>query len=387
MLRSLTPMVKTVVLCCGLAFIAAAEDDCIIRVINEDVDDGCEDTASVCNLDCELAVNDAGCPLCQCAELPPPSACTADGDCRENQRCEVVDACPACVNDPVAPCEIACTLEGRCVDFDVCTTVLCAADTVCTVDACGFAVCVPNDREFCGDDGECGEGRFCDFSQGGADDGSSRPAPPPDGSDGDMRVGVCREAQQVSCANVRCGEASHCVESIDGPVCMPLESECDFNTDCGPGARCEIFCGSSCDGSTDPEPSCDTACHIIGQCVPDNDDCAALCGADGVCLVNADGSLSCELVREAECVSDQQCATGACNAAEVCLSNPGCADDSACTEECWGFCIERQPAAECVSDQQCATGACNAGEVCLSNPSCGTGEPCTDECWGFCIER
>jgi Cys-rich repeat protein len=300
MLRSLPALAKTLPLCCGLLFIAAAEDDCRILIVADD--SVCEDVGSVCNLDCALAVNDEGCEICACTEPPPSQGCVQDGDCREGERCELVDACRPCAEAPDEECVrgAACRLEGRCVDVrpDPCATVLCSPDTRCAVDENGEAVCIP-----------------------------AEPPPPP--------------------------------------------SECSSDEECGPEAHCQISC--------EEEPSCfacDT-CLVVGRCVREVDECAALCGPGADCAISSDGSVSCDPTRPPECTSDADCATGTCNAGEdVCASDPACQDASgdddfvACSDVCWGYCVEPRPTA-CFDDSECA-----AGEVCELITSC---PPCHDD--------
>ena len=101
----LTALLKAVPPCCGLMFIAAAEDDCTIRIVTgEDDDDGCEEVDEVCNLDCVLATNEEGCEICECAtDPPPPEGCESDADCRDGQICVSQDGCPPCANDRNRP--------------------------------------------------------------------------------------------------------------------------------------------------------------------------------------------------------------------------------------------------------------------------------------------
>lgn len=369
--RSLASLAKALPFCCGLLFIAAAEDDCTIRILTgDDNGDGCEDTESVCNLDCELAVNDAGCSICECADPIPVQGCADDSECGAGQRCEFIEACPPCANDPSQPCDVACSFDGRCVDVgpDPCAAVDCSPDSFCAVDENGQAVCIPSNERFCTFDDECGAGSFCDFSQCGAGD-ANRPEQPDDSSD-PVCAGVCSELPPpVGCESVLCVDGSHCVEDASGPVCLPNDSECSLDADCGEGAHCEITC------QQDPNcPFCDS-CLVVGQCVSDTDDCAALCGPGSTCVIDPSGSVSCEpLDGVPECTSDADCASGSCNAAEVCMSDPACTPNDnglvACTDVCWGFCVEPQPAS-CLADADCA-----AGEVCLVRESC---LPCNDQ--------
>ena len=361
MLRSLTSFAKALPFCCGLLFIAAAEDGCVIFDFG-DPPEVCEDTESVCNLECELAVNGEGCPICECAEQPLPDECASDSDCANAQVCTFTETCPPC---NTAICDDPCTSEGRCVDIVPlsCAAVLCAPDTICVEDN-GQAQCIPVDTNYCGTDDECVDGHFCDFSQcggtsdppqGGSDEGG-------DGESGDVIcAGVCREIPPLSCAAVLCEQGTTCIEDPHGPVCIPNVSECSQDEDCGPSAHCENYCTS------DPNcPSCDI-CMVIGQCVANND-CEALCGVGSECLVDVDGMLTCQPVPVAECTSDSECDGGICNAADLCLSDPACGGSNdglvACTAVCWGFCVEPLPAA-CVVNEDCA-----AGEVCQTDSDC-----------------
>lgn len=394
----LTALLKAVPLCCGLLFVAAAEDECVIRIVTDDGDsDECEAVDEVCNLDCVLATNEEGCAICECAtEPPPPENCESDADCRDGQVCISQGGCPPCASDPNQPCDIACTFEGVCVDVnpDPCAAVLCSPDTFCAVEENGEAVCLPIDGELCFADSDCGDRGFCDFST--CNGGGTEPAPPDDSGDNgggqDIAcLGTCKEFEEpLGCENVLCEEGTICVEGFNGPECLPVESQCNTDEDCaanGQGGRCEISC------LPDPNcPECDV-CLVVGQCVND-DICAALCGPGQECVISDDGSVSCEDVRPAECTSDADCASGSCNANEVCLSDPACADPSggnglvACTDVCWGYCVEPQPAS-CFEDAECAAGEiCEVIETCLPCSDDPNGPDCLAPCFieGRCVQ-
>lgn len=403
----ITALLKAVPLCCGLVFVAAAEDECTIRIVTDDGDgDGCEEVQDVCNLDCVLATNEEGCEICECAEEPPPETCADDSDCRDGQVCQFFEACPPCAqpqpDDPNAPqCDVACFAEGRCVDVqpDPCAAVLCAPDSFCAVDESGEAVCIPFGGEGCTSDFDCGDNAFCDFSTCNAD--GTAPAPgddpnrPDDGSGGGsdlVCLGTCVVIDDITCDNVLCDEGSHCVEGFNGPECVPNESECETDEQCN-GGRCELLCLPMPDC-----PECD-ACMIVGRCVEDGDDCAALCGPGQECRIDADGSVTCEDVTPppAECTSDADCQTGRCNAGEVCMSDPSCSADpdgnnggfAPCTDVCWGYCVEEEPTpTSCLDDSECAPGEiCEIRESC---PPCVNGDPaCEVPCFleGSCVPQ
>jgi hypothetical protein len=395
----LTALLKAVPLCCGLMFVAAAEDECVIRIVTDDGDgDECEAVDEVCNLDCVLATNEEGCEICECAtEPPPPEGCESDADCRDGQICVSQDGCPPCAADPNQPCDIACTFEGVCVDVnpDPCAAVLCSPDTVCAVDENGQAVCLPIEGELCFADSDCGERAFCDFStcNGGGSDGNdgNEPAPPDDGDQDIACLGTCRELDEpFGCENVLCDDGSICVEGFNGPECVPVESQCNTDEDCaanGQGGRCEISCLPMPDC-----PECD-ACLVVGQCVND-DICAQLCGPGQECQIDADGSVSCGDVRPPECTSDADCESGNCNADEICLSDPACEDPDgngfvACDAVCWGYCEQPQPTS-CFEDAECGDGEiCELRETCLPCEDDPNGQGCEAPCFveGVCVQQ
>jgi hypothetical protein len=391
-MQTLKTLARVLPLCCGF-FLMAAQDDCTIRIVTDDGDE-CEDVDEVCNLDCELATNDDGCPICACAgegegegEGEGAGECLSDADCRDGQFCALEESCPPCVNGDPA-CDVACTLKGTCVDIqpDPCAAVLCAPDTICLVDENGNPQCIPvNDG--CRSDDECGPNAFCDFSlcgqrpDGSNGGGSDAPIAPCD-------VGFCHEIDPGSCANVFCGPGSICVETDVGPQCVPSNDGCQADSDCGPNAHCEQVC------SPDPNcPMCDV-CFLQGICVDDG--CPALCGPGSQCVIHDDGSVGCEPIvpPTPECTSDDQCANGAvCNAADVCLPNPACGPNSSglvvCTDECWGYCVPPEPAS-CTDDSQCAQG--EYCEVTTTCPACGdpnTDPACLAPCFieGKCLPR
>lgn len=388
----ISALLKAVPLCCGLLFVAAAEDECTIRIVTDDGDgDDCEAVDEVCNLDCELAVNEEGCEICECAAEPPPpppAECQSDADCLEGQYCES-NGCPPCASDPNQPCDVACTFEGRCVDIqpDPCAAVLCSPDTFCAVDENGEAVCLPiNGGDLCFSDEDCGERAFCDFSTCNAD--GTEPGDPdrPDDNGGGGQdiacLGTCKEFDEpIGCENVLCQEGTICVEGFNGPECVPVESQCNTDEDCaanGQGGRCELTCMPMPDC-----PECD-ACLVVGQCVQD-EQCAALCGPGQECRINDDGSVSCEEVRPPECTSDADCASGSCNANEVCMSDPNCADPDgsglvACDAVCWGYCVEPQPEpTSCFEDSECA-----ADEICETVTTCVCNDQNDPQCLAPC---
>lgn len=378
-MQTLSTFARLLPLCCGL-FLMAAEDDCTIRVVVDDDDDDCEDledVEEVCPLDCELALNDDDCPVCECAggEGEGEGECRTDADCPIGTACVVQEMCTGACADGDASCEVACVVSGRCleVNSDPCLAILCAPDTICVSDGQGNAQCIPMTGE-CRSDADCGPNAVCDFSQCGVrPDGSNEPGFAP------CDLGFCVEASPppppFGCEAVLCEQGTHCVEGINGPVCVADGGECRVNEDCGPGAHCETVC------SPDPNcPECDV-CIFTGICVADA--CPALCGPGSECVIRADGTAGCEPLPtpEPECMSDVDCPQGTvCNASDACLSDPACSIDAngvvVCPEVCWGFCVappDQEPT-RCTDDSQCgADQLCELRESC---PACG--DPNTD---------
>lgn len=390
---TLSTLARVLPLCCGV-LLMAAEDDCTIRVIVEDEDE-CEDVEDVCPLDCPLATNDDGCPICECAgsegEGEGEGECVTDADCREGQICAYDGACPPCADGDPA-CAIGCdAANGHCVDVgpDPCLAAFCAPDTICVVDAAGNAQCVPVNGG-CRADSDCGRNAFCDFSQCGTRPDGTEPGPGgPNDPVAPCETGVCVEVPPLpTCAEVRCEPGTRCVDTLNGPTCVADGGECQVNDDCGAGAHCEVVCG------TDPNcPECDV-CVFIGICVAD--DCPALCGPGSQCVVLADGTVGCEPVEPPppECMTDDDCQAGTvCNASDACLADPVCSRDAngliACPEVCWGYCVPPAPTS-CSDDTQCAADEfCELRNTCLpcsdpnNDPACLA--PCILE--GACVPR
>lgn len=367
---SLPPLARALPLAFGL-LLMAAEDECTIRIVTDDGDE-CEDVDEVCNLECELATNEDGCRICECADVepppPPPVGCQSDIDCGPGQACQIVDVCPPCAppEDPNEPGVCECFVEGVCVDVqpNPCDEVACTPDSICVVDDFGQPVCIPVDGELCMSDADCGERAICDFS---TCNGGARPDDPNGDPDQVVCLGQCRPVDEppppFGCEAVLCEEGTHCVEGFGGPICVPNESECNVDEDCvnadGSAGRCELLCLPipGC-------PECD-ACMVVGQCVGDEPP-----------------------PPPPDCTSDADCAEGArCNASEVCLSDPACeqADENgvvACDAVCWGYCVAPEPAS-CLADSDCAAGErCEVVESC---PACDPNDPNGGDCFAPCF--
>lgn len=406
---SLSRTLKAAPLCCCLFLVAAEGDDCTIRIVGPEPDD-CVDREEFCpDLQCdEFRTNDDGCEICECADPVPPQECLDDADCAPGLICELRENCPPCVNaDPA--CEAACVLSGVCVEpgpgtCDDGTPAVCdmlppscpAGSILAQQNGC-FACVDPNTCRPIEDPCalvDCGPGSFCDSSSGQAqcvpfgcfsdfDCGPSEICSfdetcgaRPDGIV--ACTGQCVPA--LSCANVLCAPGTTCQETGNGPQCVPDDTQCVDNADCGPGAHCETFCAA------DPScPNCDV-CRMVGVCVDDG--CPALCGPGSECVVNPDGTVGCVPVQTV-CLSDGECGEGErCNADELCLPPPGCSDPSnggiSCPDVCAGFCVP----ATCTDDTQCrADETCVIDAVC---PPCAGGDPaCLVPCFaeGHCQPR
>jgi hypothetical protein len=392
MMRSLPAPIRCLPLC-SLLFLAAAEDDCVIRIETEDDDDEeCPNTDELCpDLQCDrFATDEDGCTLCECApgegEGEGEGECLSDADCGPGLVCELFEQCGCGANDenrpedPSEPC--VCEVFGYCNDPNLwgCANVLCEPGTVCIEDDAGNAQCVPTNDEYCQSDAECRDDERCNLDYC---------INPPDGDCAPVCThGLCEPIAQPG----ECYDDSQCPEGFFCSYYDAVPPDCDGSqgNDCAglvaPMGVCVERDPSSCEEICGPNSACSVDANGEVRCEP-IDDCAALCGPGSECVVFEDGSIGCVPVQNAECVSDQDCSDGlVCNANEICLSNPTCDQNGACTDECWGFCVEPAPTS-CQADTDCAQGqVCEVREVCPA--MCADGDPnCDAPCYveGICV--
>lgn len=402
MLRTMPKPLRCLPLC-SLLFLAAAEDDCVIRIETDDDEEECPNLDELCpDLQCDVrATDEDGCELCECGgegEGEGEGECSSDQDCPPGLVCEVYEACgcdgtnrpDGSENDQAEePC--VCEVYGVCTEPNGggCWDVMCPPDSVCVEDEAGNAQCVPGNDIYCQSDFECRDGEFCNLDYcinpecENSPDAACEPV---------CTHGLCEPYTQPG----ECWDDSSCPE---GFYCEfydqtePAPGDCDPNSgNCSglvaPMGRCVERDPDQCAALCGPGSECVIDQNGEVRCVP-IEECAALCGPGSECVFFDDGSVGCIPVQQAECVSDQDCADGLlCNANEVCLSDPACNDpnsDVACTDVCWGFCVEPAPAS-CQADADCAQGEiCELREAC---PPCANGDPACDmPCFveGVCV--
>ena len=198
-------------------------------------------------------------------------------------------------------------------------------------------------------DGDQGDG---DGDQGDGDQGDG------DGDQGDGD-GDGDGPEPPSCASVVCKEGTDCVDTDEGPKCLPHEENPCNLTDCPDGQTCELQNGEA-------------------VCVAPADDCGGMtCDAGTTCMDTDEGKM---------CVPDEDnpCLDEQCDPDETCQIIDGRAE---CVDRCDGFacdqgqhcdlvyppCIEPvnpdiapncDPRPTCVDDETCATLDCGHDQYC-----------------------
>ena len=190
-------IIRALPLCCGLFLMAADARECTIHIVTDNGGGGGSEGEG------EGEGDDGG-------------ACVVDGDCASGQVCQHDTVCPACP-DPAQPCPDLCIINdsGHCVDAD---PGRCAADA------------------------DCGPDAFCDFSQCGNGTPSAGNAPIACSS------GVCAPVPPpppLRCDQVLCSPDTHCVDSPEGPQCIPNDGRCLSDADCGDHQVCHFDANSS----------------------------------------------------------------------------------------------------------------------------------------------
>jgi hypothetical protein len=220
-----------------------------------------------------------------------------------------------------------------------CDGVDCASGSHCEATACEDDVCPAR----------------CVPDQGGDGDGDNGDG---DG-DGDQGDGDGDGPEPPTCASVVCKEGTDCVDTNQGPKCLPhQENPCNL-TDCPDGQTCELQDGDavcvslpeSCGGMTCDEG---TTCMDTDEgkmCVPDEDNPCLdeQCDADETCQI-IDG--------RAECVDP--CERFECDQGQHCdLVYPPCVEpvDPDLAPNC-------DPRPLCVDDVTCAAVSCGHDEYC-----------------------
>ncbi len=360
------------------------------------------------------------CPNCPCfGECQPasPSKCKQDSDCKPGQFCNKDNQCEdyPCIgeggNGVVYPWSakccaglqsISCAKPGKDGTCEACTGAF-----FCT--KCGDGICKSPENECncpedcaktqgCKSDEDCPDGQYCGFK---SSDSDTAPGP----------GGVCKPIPEGQClGDSDCPEGEACSKGLCPTCltppcpclgkCLPVNSGCKSNKDCGDGEYCafpEGQCGGTgqcakrprycymtvmpvcgCDGKTYTN-ACFAAsagqtvaykgkCEESGKCQSDND-CPAgeycdwmvdeggdMPGQDyGVCQPNPDG----KCVKDGDCKGDAKCVKTRC---PECVNCP-----------CFGECQEI--GGECSSNADCPKGQyCDGHEECpdcvYANPPC-----------------
>jgi hypothetical protein len=422
----------------GSMLLAGADGGCVITITPIEEEEECQSLDEVCpNLQCDVfATNDDGCAICECEPPPPPEGCQSDADCRDDEYCAFfydVQPLPAPEpNDPGDPDEPNDTepsgeppsddgddnagliapdepMYGQCLPLPQCDEYP-AIEPVCpdgfVVEwywddlGCPWFECVPTDAR-CDSDGDCPDGFACETyevcegcvepTNGGGNDsdpdnGDAAPMPPCD-YEYCWTEGFCVEEPGLTCANVLCEQGTECIETSDGPQCVPTNDGCLSDEDCGEGQHCEI--DYVCPDCAQDEPACLAPCFAEGRCVDDEPwyGCEVVdCAPGYICEETSNG--------EAVCVPVDECGDGTPALCDMIppVCEPG--QIAAVRDYCYvcvdaDTCEEPPPPNEgCYSDDECGDDQrCNANEVCLPPPGCDPSDPnlgCPAVCYGFC---
>lgn len=411
----------------------------------------CETAADCDELPSPLCVGQWSCLEGQCSfdctakpePEPKPEVCGWDGECAENEYCNM-DVCVgggAC--PPDAPCAAMCF--GICQPKDPkplpdCTDDLeCGADQFCDYVECEdfgcncppgadcaclavapqcWGVCkdIPTKKNGeCGSDADCGPNQSCSPS-------ACPPCPPDALCSPCPEFGYCVDNPTNSCAAMLCEPGTHCEEYCTGVACIcadgddcdcpDVEGQCFAEcvpdnkppacalVDCAAGYHCEEICGmSTCECFDDGPCMCDgSEEECWGQCVPDWEPptCAAVdCGPgyecqeiceDIMCDCGDEEGAPCWCPEEtcyAECVPAQKPEPG-------CWSDSDCGDGFQCEEAyCLFWCPEGDDdccsPGYCVPQEpknECVTSGCS-GEICAPE---AVDSICVWQAWYVCLE-
>ncbi len=299
-------------------------------------------------------------------EIDPNDDLCARVRCKGGTHCEVVGDSAQCLPD--VTCDLECDEGSHCELVDVqCVQAPCPPVEECVLDSLG--------GEACGDV-TCGEGLVCCNASCGI---CTEPEgaciqiacePPPDPDPG------------LTCAAVLCIEGTLCVETSEGPQCIPHEENPCNLIDCQPNATCKLIDGEATCVPVDEQP---TSCAVV------------LCPVDTYCD-DLDGSAACIPLPSCEGVS---CKEGQhCELQEVqcirapCPPQPACIDDGDdCDEECGNPCAAvlcgegtqcEVVDVVCVQAPCCPVAECKPIEEPCGDNVCGAGDYCCNESCGIC---
>ncbi len=220
---------------------------------------------------------------------------------------------------------------------------------------------------------------------------------------------ACVPEGTATCAATSCLEGTVCVESREGARCLPADGEPCGDAVCGEGLVC---CNASCGICAPPDGVCITIaceqgerpCHLT-DC-PDGTYCDDVSG-EAECLPNP----SCDAVRCEEgthCeLQEVQCVRAPCPPVPVCVADAtdGCAaldcDNCAIVDgearclpaECPHPCaavlcgpgtVCEATSVECVTEPCCPVAACVPAETPCGDTTCAAGEECCNASCGIC---
>jgi hypothetical protein len=301
---------------------------------------------------CEPSDDNDSTPDVQTDAPPPPTNCTSNDECADNQFCSATSG--VCEMDGVCKLVEDCFQEGNDYPIDGCMGTIDCIEGQCTM-VCGTG-CSSND--------DCADNQYCNDSSVCAADGSCGDLADcsAEGNEYDVVACdgtlVCTNNQcNVDCfegcsSNDDCEDNQYCngdgVCAADGS-CGALDDcwmdgnsydadDCVGNIDCVEG-QCTMICGTGCSSNDD--------CDATEYC---ND--SSVCAADGSCIGVADCSADGNEYAVIGCVGTLVCTNNQCgiDCTVGCSSN----DDCAVTEYCDG------------------SGACAADGSCMEVADCST---------------
>ncbi|MEE2786714.1 MAG: hypothetical protein VX589_05195 [Myxococcota bacterium] len=316
-------------------------------IVQCEADDDCEGYRMYCKV--EAGVEDLVADK-TCEKMAP--------ECDEATPCENGQICAAeiCQNECGEEPAIGCDADG--------SLPACKADTNTCVQCLG--------------DSDCSDGRACDITTNTCVECTDDSYCNAEG------LGVCKAQTCVACiADDNCANDQRC--DVDNSVC--IAQECALTQDCkdlgvigvctGDAHRtCQAECGAEAGDATCDEPfickegRCEVECKIDadcadnangGVCSPENNRCVG-CVVDTQCMATEICNAETSECQAAECDDASACDTGVCTGNEHGRCEPGCTEDSDCTET--------DPNKICSAElQRCAYECeidtdCDAGKIC-----------------------
>jgi len=314
-------------------------------------DDNCDPATGECYEECFGRCVPQSEPGCQSdADCPPGYTCLmecwtqpcdpATGECPDD--CDpTTGECPSFCEGRCVPEALECQSDADCPDGYVCELSCweCDPDFPDCVGGCE-GHCVPAPLPECDENTPCPPGYECVMEcwEPGCDPETGECPPdcdPATGECGPVCRGYCvpvAECRTDEDCIMPGGEAGRC---IDG-VCVYDNFECNVDSDCPEGMRCDVYCGNGwCRGVCVPdEPQCQT-----------DEDCMDAAGQIGRCI---NGQCVYDMIY---CDDANPCPEGM-ECVMVCggpVCDPG--DPDCPPEECYGYCVPVEP--QCRVDTDC----------------------------------